>query len=297
MASLFSNAALTIGEWLRLLEFVYPEVERRRTEVASLAREFYDAERALHAPSLPRNDRPLEGTNFQVFTWNMEPARRRMSETDSTQVSVEHFAMRIAREVENAGRNQIINAVENDPYLDDLISAYLPEEVERPPAEVTGLDQFRDRERPPSPTLVKGWARVATGRETCAWCLMLISRGAKYHTTDSAGINLDEETVVDLFHEAGGDLQRFRDSVEDSMTEWHTGCDCLVVPVFDVTNWPGLTAQKDAEQLWIDASREATQRIASGEARSSNHNNETLNALRRRLERGDLSMSDYALSA
>lgn len=49
------------------------------------------------------------------------------------------------------------------------------------------------------------FARVPTGTETCAFCLMLASRGAVYHTRKMAG-------------------------------EWrhfHRGCDCKVVPSFE----------------------------------------------------------------
>ena len=49
------------------------------------------------------------------------------------------------------------------------------------------------------------FARVPTGLETCAFCLMLASRGAVYHTRKTA-------------------------------SEWrhfHRGCDCKVVPSFE----------------------------------------------------------------
>lgn len=49
------------------------------------------------------------------------------------------------------------------------------------------------------------FARVTTGRETCAFCLMLASRGAVYHTRKTAG-----------------DFKSF-----------HRGCDCKVVPGFE----------------------------------------------------------------
>lgn len=159
---------------------------------------------------------------------------------------------------------------------------------------------------------VIGWARVATGAETCAWCLMLISRGAElnhkgnfaYSDAAAAGLNLDDGTALELWEEAGGDVAKFKallydDDDEDEilMEKWHTGCDCLAVPVFDINNWPGREAAKRAQQLWIDASLEASDLIESGEARSSNKNRETLNALRRRLERGEISMSNYAFAA
>ena len=295
-ASMFARTALTPLQWMQLLEFVYPEVQRRRTEVASLARDMYDTERARHYPTLPRNERPLEGTDFQRFVWSMEPARKTMSQEDSPQNAVTHFAMRVAREIENAGRNQIINAVDNDPDIDELLEIYLPDTETVQPAAVTDLTEFRERKQT-SPSLVKGWARVATGRETCAWCLMLISRGPVYHGAVNAGLRLDDETAIDAFEDAGQDLEAFREYVADQMDEWHTGCDCVVVPVFDVANWPGFTAQQDAERIWIDASKEASRLMGSGESRTQNRYKETLNELRRRLYHGDVSVPSYVQAA
>ena len=126
---------------------------------------------------------------------------------------------------------------------------------------------------------------------------MLIARGPVYLGSDNAGLHLDDVTAIDLFREAGGDLEKFREETKDHIEEWHAGCDCLVVPVFDVNNWPGQAAQKRAEQLWIEASKEATRLIESGEARSTNHNNEAQNALRRRLSRGEITIPSYAFAA
>lgn len=64
------------------------------------------------------------------------------------------------------------------------------------------------------------WARVPTGPETCAWCLMLASRGPAYGSERSAG----------------GDANRY-----------HSDCDCTPTPV-----WPGdaLPAGYDPDQLY-----------------------------------------------
>lgn len=242
---------------------MFPEVKRRYAEAASLGRDFYDSQRELHHPELRRNERLRSELQWDWFVKNMQPARKGLSQADSPPSAVTRTALTAVREVEMAGRRQIIGAVKNDP----------------------------------APQIAKGWARVATGRETCAWCLMLISRGPEYLEADSGGLHLDNETVIDLYNEAGGDLAKFREETKEHIEEWHAGCDCLVVPVFDVANWPGMAAQQRAEQLWIDASKEATRLIESGKARSNNRNKETLNALRRRLERGDIRMSDYALAA
>lgn len=271
LSRMFTGPVLSLGEWASFLQLLFPEVQRRYAEAADLGRTFYDSQRALHHPELPRNERLRSELQWSWFVKNMEPARKGMSQADSPQSAVTRTALTAVREVEMAGRRQIIGAVNNDP----------------------------------ASQIVQGWARVATGRETCAWCLMLISRGAElnhkgnfaYHEASSAGINLDDETVIDLWHESGQDLEKFREATKEHIEEWHTGCDCLAIPVFDVQNWPGRDAALRAQQLWIDASNEADALIASGEARSKNKNRETINALRRRLDRGEIAMSNYALAA
>ncbi|QTF81438.1 capsid maturation protease [Mycobacterium phage TarsusIV] len=270
-ASLFTGPALSLGEWARFLQVLFPEVQRRYAEAASLGRDFYDSQRTLHHPALPRNERLRSELQWKWFVKNMEPARKGMSQADSPKSAVTRTVLSATREVEMAGRRQIIGAVKNDP----------------------------------APQIVQGWARVATGRETCAWCLMLISRGAElnhkgnfaYRDATSAGINLDDETVIDLWHESGQDLEKFREATKEHIEEWHAGCDCLAIPVFDVQNWPGRDAALRAQRLWIDASKEARQLIDDGKARSKNQNKETINALRRRLDRGEIAMSNYALAA
>lgn len=261
--NLFTGPALSIAEWLNLLQVLFPEVQRRYAEAAALGRDFYDSQRELHHPGLPRNERLRSELQWKWFVKNMEPARRGMSQADSPTAAITKLTLATVREVEMAGRRQIIGAVKNDP----------------------------------DPRVVQGWARVATGRETCAWCLMLISRGPEYSEAASAGIALDDTTVIDLWRESGFDPVKFREETKEHVEEWHAGCDCLAFPVFDVRNWPGQQAQAEALNLWIDAGKEASKLIDSGEARTDNMNKETINALRRRLARGEITMSDYAFAA
>ena len=295
LGKLIATPALAVSEWLNFLASIFPEVVRARTESATLARQFYDSQRQIHHPELPRNDRPLEGSDFRSFVKSMEPARARASQEDATNGAVANVALRAVRAVENAGRRQIINAVEDDPGLDQLIE----ERVEQETVQKRDLRSLTKglKLAPAEPRIVKGWARIATGREICAWCLMLISRGPKYHGAGNAGLDLDDETAAEMFEDADQDLEAFYEATSDYMEEWHEGCDCKVVPVFKVEEWPGKAAQERALELWIEASKEATRLIESGEARSKNHNTEAQNALRRRLERGDMSMSDYSALA
>jgi len=292
-SNLFIGQALSAKAWLDLLGLLFPEVQRRYEQSARLGRDFYDSQREYHHPSLPRNERLLSDVEFDWIVKNMEPARKGMSQADSPKSAVAKVALTAVREVEMAGRRQIIGAVKDDSALQQR------------------LEELSDAQGNPITGAVVGWARVATGRETCAWCLMLISRGAElnhkgnfaYQAANTAGISLDDDTVLDLFKEAGGNLEKFRELLYDDaadesfMEQWHTGCDCLAVPVFDLNNWPGRVQAGKALGLWVDASKEASELIQSGKSRTKNKYTETLNALRRRLYNGEISMTNYALAA
>ena len=97
------------------------------------------------------------------------------------------------------------------------------------------------------PPDIVGWARVATGDETCAWCMMLVSRGPVYYSADSAGSALLTQEWLNEVEESKG--------VDPSlpMNEWHTGCDCTVMPVYDKNDWPGKDAADEALEKWNQA--------------------------------------------
>lgn len=70
-----------------------------------------------------------------------------------------------------------------------------------------------------------GFARVLMGEESCAFCLMLASRGPVYGSRYLAG---------------DPDIRRF-----------HDGCDCLVVAVFNEdADWLGKDRYKDAKAIY-----------------------------------------------
>lgn len=255
---------LTTVAWLRVLQQMFPYIQFQRDSAAKLGRRFYDSQRHAAAPGLPPHPRPLEGTDWAEFVKNMEPARLRMQMINSPEDALTYMAMRAVREVENAGRQQVIHAVENDP----------------------------------EPQILRGWARVATGVETCAWCLMLVSRGPAYFSAESAGLkNVSDEAALSMVA-AGTDLS-------GAMEEWHDNCDCKVVPVFKNVLWTGQAAADRALEAWNDAVREATA-IQESDAGPTIHpsgrnkgapmtlNQEAQNALRRQLARGDLSATQFA---
>ncbi|WP_104183327.1 hypothetical protein [Mycobacterium avium] len=259
--TLFSKPALSLAEWVGVLDIIYPQIEYYREQAAKLARTFYDHQRATAHPNLPRNDRFLESYSFDRFLVDMEPARKRMSQADSPDHAIGQVALQAVRAVENAGRQQIIHAVQEDPEK----------------------------------LIVRGWARVATGRETCAWCLMLVSRGPVYLGADTAGLDMDDETAARMIA-AGEDVSEY-------MEEWHAGCDCKVIPVYKRASWHGKAAADRALELWNEATLEAIEiekddpgvhTHGKNKGKQFTRNQLALNALRRRLANGEIDPSEFA---
>lgn len=273
-----AGQSLSLAHWASALEVLFPEIQRRRWDSAVLGRQFYDDQRELHFPDLPRHDRFIENYEFNDFVFDMEPVRQDLMEMKSNRDAVEHMALRAVRSVENGARRQIIQAVESDTDV----------------AEELSEENLRKKAR-----RVQGWARVATGRETCAWCLMLVSRGPVYMDAVTAGLDLDHLSAVEM-HLNGEDIS-------DYMEQWHTGCDCKVVPVFKNEDWAGKEAAAKAEKLWIEATNEAQKlrqeqpdRVyTSGKNKGKpiTLNDDVINALRRKLSRGEIKPEDIAFVA
>ena len=117
-SSLFTASLLTPKGWLDFLRLLFPEVERRYTESASLGRVFYDSQRALYHPTLERNERLLSETNFERFVKSMEPAKKEMLQANSPKSAVSKVVLTAVREVEMAARRQVIGAVKDDAALE-----------------------------------------------------------------------------------------------------------------------------------------------------------------------------------
>lgn len=310
LGSLVTRPALSKQDWMSLLRTLFPVVQANRDSSARLARRFYDSQRHLSYPSLPVNLSPLEGTDWAEFVSNMEPARLKLSQQDAPQHAVQTLALRTAREVGNAGRQQIVHMVDNDPAIDEIhasvaqlvniasepASALKDEPVARPPLQLVKTAQEATGGHGDTVENIRGWARVATGRETCAWCLMLVSRGPVYRSAENAGLDLDDLNAINMTA-AGED-------VSGAMQEWHDGCDCIVVPVFKQRAWSGERAQLRAEELWIEASKAADADLednpdrvytaGKNKGQIVSRNQRAINALRRQLNTGAISPQEFA---
>ena len=211
---------VTRTEWTGLVAAMFPLVQQARTESARMAREFYDSERQRHVPDDDLH--PIYLADYyrpERLYEALEPAAESFLEEDSDEddlAVVIHFA---TKQVEQAGRDTIREAVEG------------------------GTNQEPDRR-------VQGWARVAGGGESCAFCTIMISRGPVYKF-DTAGLEAaSEEEAVELWREYNrtGNEQRLM----EMMNRWHPNCDCKVVPVFDRADWPGRDQYLEVEKLWTE---------------------------------------------
>lgn len=281
IAAPYQALQLTRADWLGFLAALYPVVDDARRAQAELARQFYDAERAKHlgpvtVPRLPEVITLPDGTRVDISgggsvdLWerlniNLAPYEpdwfeeamdavvldfRRAQATDGAVVNVISQAL---KEAENGGRRTLLWAVDDDPK-------------------------------------VKGWARVEGNENvgSCGFCAMLISRGPVYtYSPMNAGLNIDDSArAVEVFRQAQAQGNQIP---ADLMTKWHPNCDCKVVPVFNYANWPGRDQFIAMSNLWRDTMKQFEEENGrSPKQGSAKRDNEALNALRRRLERGDL---------
>lgn len=302
---LFLPVGMGVREWLGLLELLWPAVKQYRDESATLARTFYDEQRDLWHPDVPNHARLLEPYEFQWFVQDMEPVRKVMSVEDASPKVLEQVQLQVARSVENGGRRQIIHAVETDFQLDDVpqpdepvkqdsdsisVSDLIAEVEKRIAAAEKPVPIEKQVERFGS---VRGWARVATGKETCEWCLMLVARGPVYESARKAGLNADDDDILTT-----------DDAVNAAMNEWHAGCDCKVVPVFKETNWVGEDAAQRALDFWITASKRASKELEADPDKQyysvkerrwkkTTKNRETINQLRKMIDNGEIKSTDW----
>jgi hypothetical protein len=336
----FLGPALTAAKWIELLGLLYPEVERRRQQAAAASRNFYDTQRALFAPTLEPNDQYLERYEFAWLVSAMEPVRARMVAENAPPRVAAEMALIAVREVELAARRQIIHAVENDTAAGEYLEAS-PREREKLRFQPSVRDELRaileggeGDQAVPGPTRkpqlrsvkttldVRGWARVATGDETCAWCLMLVSRGPVYSSAATAGLSKEysDEEFVDLYnrYEQENYAKKLTDKGENGASmvdQWHAGCDCLIVPVFNKKTWFGNPAKDRALDLWKEATKAAKAKLKAEPNKQyysfngpgytgdgdknpgfykTTLNREAINQLRKKIAAGEITSADWA---
>lgn len=281
--------------WYDLLRLIFPYVRDARVQSARESFDFFRSEhRRIYGYEEPEGFSD-DSYRFEWFVKDMDSARKSFTDGDADAAIVK-IQLSVARVVENAGREAIQYAVDKDDEPE-------PEEDEKPPEKEerrSNADEARralepiDGEVPdsaPRPKKktkrrkrkVKGWARVPTGAETCGWCLMLCSRGPVFHSAYSAGLEQEDYLAVQMF-----EFQGEFDS--DDMEEWHPGCDCKAVPVFDLQDWPGRDQYLESQELWKEATKLAREELeknpdkksfVNGQWVKTTLNREAINQMRR----------------
>lgn len=209
---------------------------------------------------------------------------------------------RMIQHVEGAARQTIARAVEDGmteqenqsdaPLLWSRLSPEeLAEELEDDEPDGDDLDArfhyYMEQEREArtykrsTPGLrPKAWARVLTGAENCGMCVMLASRGAVYLTEESAGARQR------VWKDVNTGASRYINS-------FHPNCDCMVVPVYDRNDWPGMEQQEQLEEIyekaidqeWEDENGRVRHGITYNSGPGRGERNQVIDAINRELSR------------
>lgn len=143
----------------------------------------------------------------------------------------------LARHVLAGARRQVQRATPDDPYAPGAPSSVGPLKSGSQRGAGSSGPQLEVESATVHPV---SWARVLTGAENCAFCVMLASRGARYSSKTRAG------------------------GAKDDAYRFHDNCDCLVVPVYDFDDWPGKeTADYLYEQVWKKSGAGSIEELAA----------------------------------
>ena len=214
LATQFQLPTLNDFDWLFFLRMLFPLVQSFRRRSSEIGREIYDSERQKYYPNAERLDMFLGEYQQDWFIKDMEPAKEEFLKTGASDNALSEVVLRAVKNVDNGARTQISRSVDVDP-------------------------------------LSVRWARVATGKETCEFCLMMVSRGPVYRSARQAGLDLDDFEAREIMAMGLNNL----DGVKALMNRWHPGCDCIAVPVIDRKNWLGKKQFEKAQDLWKKMSK------------------------------------------
>ena len=238
----------------RFAPIITAQLRASRQLVASLTRRFLEgqaqAQVGVSKPYIPA----LSGYSEQAVRTVLDRiADDYVVSEKPRSVVIENAGSTFVRHVEEAGRQIIVDAVEPEPeVVDTTVTEQAREnvDVETPPIlEAVPEPEPEPREEATDSSRPVAWARVLTGAEDCAFCVMLASRGAVYKSKATA-----ERTEDNPFQ------------------KYHDNCDCVAVPVYTSKAWPGKDEAENLYKFWLQATDGFKQRDA-------------INALRRELYR------------
>lgn len=164
--------------------------------------------------------------------------------------SVDQASRSLERHVRTAARRQVVRSIP-DPVVP-------PASETNPSSDVFDVDKdgnfvgeagggfearpaSKEEARRPAVYPV-GWARVLTGKDNCAFCIVLASRGPVYSSRH---------------HASSTSSKRWDKEGRQWANSYHDNCDCLVVPVYDSENWAGKAQSDKLYKIYEEVTREA----------------------------------------
>jgi len=210
----FLRPGMSKSRWESLVRAIYPRVKQARDEAAFLAREFFDSNRANELQNDERLDFFVDD-NYEL-QWLEEALRPVYNELQKDDANVDaqitDMSNRVVKVIEDGARRTLLRGVQMD---EDAL----------------------------------GWARFDPRPPTCAFCTMMISRGPKYKSAESAGFRGDNKNAEKLAND--GDF----DSLNELMNRWHPGCTCVVVPVYKYAGYVTEQQEDAAYEVYKRARR------------------------------------------
>jgi len=176
LQAFWSTLDLTRPERARdlLLEFMPALVEQYGEVAASVAADWYDDLRAAQRGPGGYRAQMASGAEVAAVQGSTRYGAGHLF-TEAPSSMLPHLTLEVSRFVLQAGRNTLVQSASRDPWK-------------------------------------PRWARVPSGAETCAFCLMLASRGPVYLSEAAAG--------------------------KQGMNAYHGDCDCVPTPIFPTDDLP-----------------------------------------------------------
>lgn len=185
-------------KWRALMAAIYPVVYRARGDSFRSAEQFYARQRDLvigrlpAPPAISMRRYPPEALSEALTI----PLRRRLDALDEgdlvSDLVVSSTSSVLKRHALEAGRAGVVDIARHDPQA-------------------------------------LGYARVPTGASTCAFCIMLVSRGPVYKSESAALLR------------------------SGTSEPYHNHCDCVASPVFAADDWAGKKEYEEAKVLYDKA--------------------------------------------
>ncbi|WP_288858150.1 ADP-ribosyltransferase [uncultured Corynebacterium sp.] len=220
---------VTTEQARELVEELYPMVEKHRRaiwreHIAELGREAAEAGVEL-APEPPQEYSPHALYEAVASVSRLSPGSQHIQVRVLDEDTQRLVSRPVMPDASNRRDQQIVNRIADE--LGRRVSRHVVSAGRQAVADAThnGSARFKDTGRPAR----VGYARVLSGRESCAFCAMLASRGPVY----------SDDTVV-----------RRRDG-----RRYHDGCDCVPVLVVEGQPWEG---QQQAEALYEQWAKHTT---------------------------------------